>query len=94
MLINDIQAHQTSVDTLNGAGRQLVETEKGSDDSNETQQRLVKRLVLVIKKWGDLVGKASNHQKVTLHHVIFFYIHLHFYFICNVFHFNRNWKMP
>ncbi|XP_046442953.1 dystonin-like isoform X8 [Daphnia pulex] len=59
VLINDIQAHQTSVDTLNDAGRQLVETDKGSDDSNKTQQRLV----LLNKKWGDLVEKASNRQK-------------------------------
>jgi dystonin len=68
VLINDIQAHQTSVDTLNDAGRQLVETDKGSDDSNKTQQRLV----LLNKKWGDLVEKASIRQKVRLHHVIFF----------------------
>ncbi|XP_045033710.1 dystonin isoform X35 [Daphnia magna] len=59
VLINDIQAHQTSVDTLNDAGRQLVETDKGSDDSNKTQQRLV----LLNKKWGDLVEKASSRQK-------------------------------
>lgn len=61
MLINDIQAHQTSVDTLNDAGRQLVESDKGSDDANTTQQRLV----LLNKKWGDLVDKSSNRQKVA-----------------------------
>lgn len=59
VLINDIQAHQTSVDTLNDAGRQLVESDKGSDDANKTQQRLV----LLNKKWTDLVEKASNRQK-------------------------------
>ena len=67
VLINDIQAHQTSVDTLNDAGRQLVESDKGSDDANTTQQRLV----LLNKKWGDLVDKSSNRQKVThksIHH--------------------------
>ena len=69
VLINDIQAHQTSVDTLNDAGRQLVETDKGSDDSNKTQQRLV----LLNRKWGDLVEKASNRQKVRLHHVTFLF---------------------
>lgn len=61
VLINDIQAHQTSVDTLNDAGRQLVETDKGSDDANKTQQRLT----LLNKKWGDLVDKASSRQKVN-----------------------------
>jgi len=61
VLINDIQAHQTSVDTLNDAGRQLVESDKGSDDANTTQQRLV----LLNKKWGDLVDKSSNRQKVA-----------------------------
>ena len=59
VLINDIQAHQTSVDTLNDAGRQLVESDKGSDDANKTQQRLI----LLNKKWGDLCDKASNRQK-------------------------------
>lgn len=63
VLINDIQAHQTSVDTLNDAGRQLVESGKDSDDANKTQQRLL----LLNKKWGDLVDKASNRQKVRIH---------------------------
>ena len=62
VLINDIQAHQTSVDTLNDAGRQLVESGKGSDDANKTQQRLV----LLNKKWSDLCEKASNRQKVHI----------------------------
>ena len=62
VLINDIQAHQTSVDTLNDAGRQLVESGKGSDDANKTQQRLV----LLNKKWSDLCEKASNQQKVHI----------------------------
>ena len=59
VLINDIQAHQTSVDTLNDAGRQLVESDKGSDDANKTQQRLG----LLNRKWGDLVDKATSRQK-------------------------------
>lgn len=29
VLINDIQAHQTSVDTLNDAGRQIIESGEG-----------------------------------------------------------------
>jgi len=57
ILINDIQSHQTSVDTVNDAGRQLVE--RGSDDANKTRC-----LVLLNNKWSDLVDKASNRQKV------------------------------
>ena len=56
VLINDTQAHQTSVDTLNDDGRQLAESGKGSDDANKTQQCLV----LLNKKWSDLCEKASN----------------------------------
>ncbi len=89
VLINDIQAHQTSVDTLNDAGRQLVETDKGSDDSNKTQQRLV----LLNKKWGDLVEKASNRQKVRVHLIVIFGF-TSVCFICSLFNFIRNWKMP
>ena len=60
VLINDIQAHQTtSVDTLNDAGRQLVENDKGSDDANKTQQRLI----VLNKKWGDLCDNAAIRQK-------------------------------
>lgn len=29
VLVNDIQAHQTSVDTLNDAGRQIIESGEG-----------------------------------------------------------------
>ncbi len=57
ILINDIQSHQTSVDTVNDVGRHLVEG--GSDDSNKTRC-----LVLLNKKWSDLLDKASNRQKV------------------------------
>merc|ERR1711962_1286765 len=40
VIINDIQAHQSSVDTLNDAGRQIIETEKGSREASQTQQKL------------------------------------------------------
>lgn len=62
LFINDIQAHQTTVDTLNDASRQLAETDKSSDDPNNIQ----KRLVLLNQKWGDMVEKASNRQQVRL----------------------------
>lgn len=62
LFVNDIQAHQTTVDTLNDASRQLAETDKSSDDPNNIQ----KRLVLLNQKWGDMVEKASNRQQVRL----------------------------
>merc|ERR550532_1968864 len=40
VIVNDIQAHQSSVDTLNDAGRQIIETEQGSRDASNTQQKL------------------------------------------------------
>ncbi|KAK2708582.1 hypothetical protein QYM36_014249, partial [Artemia franciscana] len=59
VLVNDIQAHQNSVDTLNDAGRQLVEADRGSDDANRTQQKLTE----LNKSWTDLVEKSSCRQK-------------------------------
>ena len=56
--INDIQAHQSSVDTLNDAGRQLIEADKGSEDASNTQKKLQE----LNKKWGELQDKASEKQ--------------------------------
>ncbi|KAK3864233.1 hypothetical protein Pcinc_030068 [Petrolisthes cinctipes] len=56
--INDIQAHQSSVDTLNDAGRQLIEADKGSEDASTTQKRLVE----LNKKWGELQESANGKQ--------------------------------
>ena len=39
VMVNDIQAHQSSVDTLNDAGRQIIESEKGSREASHTQQK-------------------------------------------------------
>lgn len=58
MLANDIQAHQSSVDTLNDAGRQLIETDKGSVEASTTQEKLKKLNV----QWKDLIQKASDRQ--------------------------------
>merc|ERR550532_3494625 len=35
VIVNDIQAHQSSVDTLNDAGRQIIETGKGSKEAGD-----------------------------------------------------------
>lgn len=59
MIVNDIQAHQTSVDTLNDAGRQIIESEKGSDNASKTQ----KKLTDMNGKWEDLNKKATDRQK-------------------------------
>lgn len=59
VLINDIHAHQSSVDTLNDAGRQLIEQDKGSEDASAMQGKLN----LLNHRWQDLQGKANSRQK-------------------------------
>ncbi|KAM7341558.1 dystonin-like protein short stop isoform 44-T47 [Cochliomyia hominivorax] len=58
VLANDIQAHQNSVDTLNDAGRQLIESEKGSIEASTTQEKLRK----LNQEWKMLLQKASDRQ--------------------------------
>ncbi|CAL1283110.1 unnamed protein product [Larinioides sclopetarius] len=58
VLMNDIQAHQTSVDTLNSAGRQLIEANRGSEDASVTQSKLNK----LNKRWQLLQDKATRRQ--------------------------------
>lgn len=57
-MANDIQAHQSSVDTLNDAGRQLIETDRGSVEASTTQEKLKK----LNNQWKDLLHKASERQ--------------------------------
>ncbi|KAJ6645292.1 Dystonin, partial [Pseudolycoriella hygida] len=58
VLANDIQAHQSSVDTLNDAGRQLIESDRGSLEASTTQEKLKKLNV----QWKDLLQKAADRQ--------------------------------
>lgn len=58
VLANDIQAHQSSVDTLNDAGRQLIETDRGSVEASTTQEKLKK----LNNQWKDLLQKAADRQ--------------------------------
>jgi hypothetical protein len=58
VLVNDIHAHQSSVDTLNDAGRQLIESEKGSQDATTTQRRLNE----LNNRWNGLQDKAEQRQ--------------------------------
>merc|ERR1712223_1884704 len=58
VMVNDIQAHQSSVDTLNDAGRQIIESEKGSRESSQIQNKLNE----LNTKWNDLLGNAESRQ--------------------------------
>merc|ERR1712045_280509 len=58
VIVNDIQAHQSSVDTLNDAGRQIIETEKGSREASQTQQKLNE----LNSKWNALLTKGEDRQ--------------------------------
>ncbi|XP_065222560.1 dystonin isoform X15 [Planococcus citri] len=58
VLVNDIQAHQSSVDTLNDAGRQLIESGKGTDEASTTQDKLS----TLNRRWRDLLQKAADRQ--------------------------------
>lgn len=58
VMVNDIQAHQSSVDTLNDAGRQIIESGKGSKEASHTQTKLNE----LNSKWNDLLAKAEGRQ--------------------------------
>lgn len=58
VLANDVHAHQSSVDTLNDAGRQLIETDRGSVEASTTQEKLK----TLNKQWRDLLQKAADRQ--------------------------------
>lgn len=58
VLANDIHAHQSSVDTLNDAGRHLIESERGTIEASTTQEKLK----TLNKQWKDLFQKASDRQ--------------------------------
>lgn len=56
--MNDIQAHQSSVDTLNDAGRQLIESGKGTLEASSTQEKLS----TLNRRWRELLQKAADRQ--------------------------------
>merc|ERR1719367_2005777 len=58
VMVNDIQAHQSSVDTLNDAGRQIIESDKGTREASHIQQKLNE----LNTKWNDLLGNAESRQ--------------------------------
>ncbi|XP_072756473.1 microtubule-actin cross-linking factor 1 isoform X20 [Anoplolepis gracilipes] len=59
VLVNDIQAHQTSVDTLNDAGRQLIEDGKGTAEASTTADKLG----TLNRRWRDLLQRAADRQR-------------------------------
>ncbi|KAF5301224.1 hypothetical protein FQA39_LY10810 [Lamprigera yunnana] len=59
VLVNDIQAHQTSIDTLNDAGRQIIESGKGTDEAGVTQEKLNTLNIA----WRALMQKAADRQR-------------------------------
>lgn len=59
VLVNDIQAHQTSVDTLNDAGRQLIEDGKGTTEASTTADKLG----ILNRRWRDLLQRAADRQR-------------------------------
>lgn len=59
VLVNDIQAHQSSVDALNDAGRQLIESSRGSQEASSTQEQLK----TLNRQWRDLLQKAADRQR-------------------------------
>lgn len=59
VLVNDIQSHQTSVDTLNDAGRQLIEDGRGSAEASTTTEKLN----TLNYRWRDLLQKAADRQR-------------------------------
>lgn len=59
VLVNDIQAHQASVDTLNDAGRQLIESGRGTSEASTTQSKLNS----LNSQWKELMQKASNKHR-------------------------------
>uniref|UniRef100_A0A2M3ZYB6 Putative ca2+-binding actin-bundling protein n=1 Tax=Anopheles triannulatus TaxID=58253 RepID=A0A2M3ZYB6_9DIPT len=58
VLANDIHAHQSSVDTLNDAGRKLIENDRGSLEASTTQDKLQQ----LNKQWRDLLQKEADRQ--------------------------------
>ncbi|XP_022254698.1 microtubule-actin cross-linking factor 1-like [Limulus polyphemus] len=59
VLVNDIHAHQISIDTINRVGHQLVDIDQGSEDANATQ----KKMNDLNTRWQQLQDKAVEQQR-------------------------------
>lgn len=58
VMVNDIHAHQSSIDTLNDASRQIIDLEKGSLLASQTQQTVSQ----MNSNWNKVLEKAKNKQ--------------------------------
>ncbi|KAI8432884.1 hypothetical protein MSG28_013810 [Choristoneura fumiferana] len=58
VLVNDIAAHQASVDTLNDAGASIVQQGNSSEEAGETAEKLA----TLNRKWRELQQKARDRQ--------------------------------
>lgn len=56
VLMNDIHAHQSNVDSLNQVGRQIIESELGSENARDTRHKLDN----LNRRWDDLIKKADQ----------------------------------
>lgn len=59
VLMNDILAHQSTVDTLNSAGKMLIENERGTENARSTQTKLNN----LNSKWQQLLDKAEQRKR-------------------------------
>ena len=57
--MNDIQALQTSLDTLNIAGKQMMASERGTESTRVTQSKLND----LNSRWELLIDKAQQRQR-------------------------------
>lgn len=59
VLANDIYAHQSTVDTLNSAGRMLIENERGTENARNTQSKLNN----LNSRWQQLLDKTEQRKR-------------------------------
>ncbi|KAH9415294.1 hypothetical protein DERP_006388 [Dermatophagoides pteronyssinus] len=59
VLENDIYAHQSTVDTLNSAGKMLIDNERGTENARATQNKLNK----LNSRWQQLLDKTEQRKR-------------------------------
>ncbi|KPM10180.1 Microtubule-actin cross-linking factor 1-like protein [Sarcoptes scabiei] len=59
VLLNDINAQQANVDSLNNVGKQLIDSETGTENARNTRAKLDD----LNRRWSDLINKANNRTK-------------------------------
>ncbi|UXI17137.1 cathepsin O-like cysteine peptidase protein [Sarcoptes scabiei] len=59
VLENDIYAHQNTVDTLNSAGKMLIDNERGTDNARATQNKLNH----LNSRWQQLLDKTEQRKR-------------------------------